>query len=112
MRVGKGNEMIDVQEMIDAETSVGRYDDAPTYRVDGYGGIAFVFVGPQVERYWDLSEGIAWDDPEERLTGMVLMVMVGDDHRHVIDPADVHPLRRADFCPGCGQTGCVAYTYE
>lgn len=74
------------------------------YRVDGHGGIAFEFAG------WETrpDEDTIWTGIEEP-TGMALMVMVGDDRVHVIDPDDLHPLADEDYCPGCGQIGCGAY---
>lgn len=80
--------------------------DEDRYRVAGFSGVAFAFYGPQVERYWDLDEGIDWTEPEERPTGLALMVMVGDDTRHAIDPDDVTVIADEDYCGSCGQIGC------
>lgn len=85
---------------------VEQIDGDTRYRVSGYGGIAFYYVGREVERYWDLSEDIYPEDPEERETGRVLLVMVGDDREHAIDPEDVEPLADEDYCGSCGQIGC------
>lgn len=82
--------------------------DYPAYTVAGYGGVAFHYWGRQTERYWDEDEGISWDEPEERETGMARMVMVGDDHVHIIDPEDVTAIPEDDYCASCGQVGCTA----
>jgi hypothetical protein len=42
-------------------------------------------------------------------TGRVLVVMVGDDTRHAVDPTDLTLLPEDGYCVGCGQTGCHAY---
>ncbi len=75
-------------------------------RVKGFRGVACTFVGMQTERFWDLDEGIFPDDPEERETGMALVVMVGDDHRHAVDPEDMTVIDEESFCGSCGQIGC------
>jgi hypothetical protein len=73
------------------------------YAVRQYPGVAFWYDGPQLSREWQD------DDVYTVETGMVLMVMVGDDRRHVIDPEDITELSDDDYCPGCGQIGCKAY---
>lgn len=82
-------------------------NDDERYRVDGYRGIAFRFEGPRLRR----DEDWEWSG-EEILTGEALMVMVGDDRFHIVDPDDVTPLQLDDFCPECGQIGCTAYPRE
>ena len=78
--------------------------DADTrYKVEGFGGVAFFYdrdeTKPDADTEWS---GI------EVPTGRVLMVMVGDDYRHAIDPADATPIGEDDYCPGCGQIpSCV-----
>lgn len=78
------------------------HDGAVT--VDGYGGIAFYVVGvetvPDDDTYWTGSEVE---------TGNIMVVMVGDDRRHVVDPNDVTPIGDDEYCPECGQLGCRAY---
>jgi hypothetical protein len=32
--------------------------------------------------------------------------MVGDDEHHRLDPDDVTPIQREDYCGSCGQIGC------
>ena len=87
------------------------YDPAPEYpdhyRVSGYSGIAFYVLGWETEPNADTD----WTGIEER-TGNVLAVMVGDDHRHSIDPDDLEPLDPLDFCRDCGQIGCGCNVYE
>lgn len=56
--------------------------------------------------------GIVHDEePEPAPTGRVLMVMVGDDYKHAIDPDDVYPIEPEDYCHGCGQIGCTHDAY-
>ena len=38
---------------------------------------------------------------------MVYMIMVGDDHKHVIDPEDVTIIDPDAYCHECGQIGCT-----
>jgi hypothetical protein len=80
---------------------LGTLNDDDRYRVAHYPGVAFWYAGPQIELYDD-----GGDEPAERQTGMALMVMVGDDRRHVVDPEDVSPLAEEDYCHSCGQVGC------
>ena len=74
---------------------------APAYRVSGYPGVAFWILGWETEP----DEDTEWSGYESR-TGNVVGIMVGDDRRHSIDPDDVIPLRRSEYCGGCGQVGC------
>lgn len=73
-------------------------------RVAGSPGIAFYVhrfeTQPDDDTEWT---GI---EPE---TGMVEVVMVGDDRVHVVDPNDLSPLEDDEYCPECGQIGCSAY---
>lgn len=85
------------------------------YKVEGYGGVAFYYAGQQtehkeiIEYYEDDGESSGWCvDTEEVATGMVFMVMVGDDHKHVIDPADITKIEDDEYCHECGQIGCTA----
>lgn len=74
------------------------------FKVSGYDGIAFYFhsleTRPDSDTEWT---GI------ERETGNVLMVMVGDDRRHSVDPDDIELIPEDGYCPSCGQIGCMAY---
>lgn len=74
------------------------------YAVAHYSGVAFVYWGDETEPDDDTD----WSGYEVP-TGRVIMVMVGDDARHSIDPADCTVLPDDDYCPGCGQVGCGAY---
>ena len=78
--------------------------DEARYRVRGYDGVAFWYDRPQTEP----DEDTEWSGIENE-TGMALMVMVGDDRRFAIDPDDISPLDRSEYCPECGQVGCTAY---
>jgi len=74
---------------------------AEAYTVRGYRGIAFGVLGWETEP----DEDTIWTGQEVR-TGRVLAVMVGDDHKHSVDPDDLKPLAREDYCGSCGQVGC------
>lgn len=80
--------------------------DAPAYRVRGYSGVAWWVMGWETEP----TEDTEWDGIEER-TGRVVCVMVGDDRRFTFDPDELTPLRRQDYCGGCGQIGCKCDAY-
>lgn len=79
-------------------------DTDARYRVAGYDGIAFRWYGDETAP----DEDTEWSGYEVP-TGRVVMVMVGDDRRYSIDPADCTILADDDYCPGCGQIGCTAY---
>src|SRR5271170_6815307 len=74
------------------------------YKVEGYGGIAFYYEGLEGKA----TEDTEWDGIYVP-TGMVVMVMVGDDREHIIDPDDCTEIAEDDYCPECGQIGCEAY---
>lgn len=68
-----------------------------------------------IEPDWDeMPEGVDADtwwpdenDVEERPTGMLVCVMVGDDSEHIVDPDDCTPLDTDDdLVCDCGQLGC------
>lgn len=75
--------------------------DADAYTVLGYAGIAFYVLGWEVEP----DEDTEWSGIEAR-TGRVVVVMIGDDHRYVVDEEDIAPLEREAYCGECGQIGC------
>lgn len=80
-------------------------DKDTRYRVRGYGGVAWSYYGPETVGY--MTEDGDMPEPEDRIpTGMVEMVMVGDDRIFIIDPSDVEPLADDEYCPSCGQIGC------
>lgn len=71
--------------------------------VAGYRGIAFYVHGPELSRVDDDEI----DDFDELIeTGNLVVVMVGDDRKHVVDPDDVTLIDEDRFCRGCGQIGC------
>ncbi len=87
---------------------------AGAYTVDGYRGIAWHVYG------WELEEVMEEDfydeetdtlhvgtEFEERRTGKVVCVMVGDDRRFTFEPEDLTPLNEEDYCGSCGQIGCT-----
>jgi hypothetical protein len=76
---------------------------ADAYTVSGWGrGIAWRVYGWETEPDQD-SE---WTGEEVR-TGRIVVVMIGDDRRFVVDPEDVTPLADLDYCAECGQVGCT-----
>ena len=82
------------------------YDDqafpAAAYKVTGYQGVAFYVRG------WETipDEDTEWSG-DERRTGQVVVTMIGDDRRIVVDHEDLAPIDRADCCSVCGQLGCA-----
>ena len=80
---------------------------ADNYTVRGYRGVAFYVLGWETEP----DEDTEWSGCESR-TGRVLAVMVGDDYRHRVDPEDLTPLAREEFCGVCGQIGCSHDGYD
>jgi len=74
---------------------------AAAYAVADYPGIAFYVLGWHVEP----DEDTEWSGIEER-TGQVVVMMVGDDRRLLVDESDITPLDRAAYCGECGQVGC------
>lgn len=71
------------------------------YSVSGYRGIAFRVCGWQTVP----DEDTEWSGYEVR-TGQVSVIMIGDDHVYHVDPEDLTPIDRADYCSECGQIGC------
>ena len=47
------------------------------------------------------------EDPEFERTGRVVVVMIGDDKEHLVDPEDISPLDEDAYCHECGQIGCT-----
>ncbi len=94
-------------------------------RVRGFSGVACRVVGPETipgeheiecstcagcgVEHCDECDGAGYtydEEPEPTETGRVLVVMVGDDHRHAVDPDACTPIAREDYCGECGQIGC------
>lgn len=83
-------------------------DHAGAYTVDGWGqGIAWHVLGWETQPDADTE----WSGYEVR-TGNVVAVMVGDDRHFSIDPENIKPLAREDFCGECGQVGCTCDGYD
>jgi hypothetical protein len=74
-----------------------------TVRVRGWRGIAFWFIGFKITRYFDEC-GDEWDTEEDQ--SLAVVVMVGDDTRHIVNIEYLSPLPRDQFCGECGQIGC------
>ena len=77
------------------------------WAIKGHPGIAFRILG------WETveDEDTYWSGERAR-TGNLLAVMIGDDHRWRIDPSDIDPIDRADYCAECGQLGCTHDAYD
>jgi hypothetical protein len=75
---------------------------ADAYTVRGHAGIAFYVLGWEVEA----DEDTEWSGCYNR-TGQVVAVMIGDDHRWIVDLDDLQPLDRDAYCGECGQIGCA-----
>ena len=89
------------------------------FRVLGWPAVAVYVAGyPKV---WEPclalcqdDDGNEWEEEmagegewvEDRECGQVLVVMVGDNHRHEVEIADLKPLGELDYCTECGQIGC------
>jgi hypothetical protein len=81
--------------------------DGARFSVEGWRGIAFYFHA--VETVPD--EDTVWSGYEIP-TGNVIMVMVGDDKSHSVDPEDVSTLPDGSYCLDCGQVGCGWHTND
>jgi len=77
-------------------------EEGERFRVDTYPGIAFYFHGEET-----YTEGYDFCYEDEIPTGNVIMIMVGDDYKHIVDPDDVSPLSEDEYCHECGQIGCM-----
>lgn len=88
-------------------------------RVKGWRGVAFTLIGPEIVKVDHETRLCPIDDDchgcddcymtydvELRDTGRVIAIMVGDDHRHVVDLEDLALLGDDEFCGSCGQIGC------
>ena len=79
-------------------------DPEARYTVAGWPGVAVWVDGPEC----DPDEETGWTGFTIP-TGRALVVMVGDDLRHAVDPSDLSLIPEDGYCPGCGQVGCRAY---
>jgi len=82
------------------------FDDDLYYRVDTLPGFACYIVGLHEETAWIYDEEMDCEVPCTEVSGMLLMVMKGDDRTHIVDPDDLTPIHD-DVC-SCGQIGCRA----
>lgn len=95
-----------------------------TYRVQGWGGIAFYLTGYATQ--WTEEEWVycgegdeddpcnyLYNEPEEiEDRQFVRAIMVGDDTIHLVDVDDLEMLAREDYCGQCGQIGCTHDGYD
>jgi hypothetical protein len=85
------------------EEIIAHQEEGGRFTVGGWSsGIAFYYASPQEVD----DEDTVWTGQRVR-TGFVIMVMVGDDYKHVTDPEDVQPIGEDDYCHVCGQIGCT-----
>jgi hypothetical protein len=94
---------------------------AARYRVEGWPGVAVYIKGWTEETTYegdylvcedeecdhDLSE-TCWTEGDYSIVEgeMLRVIMVGDDHEHIVDPEDLVMLADEDYCHVCGQLGC------
>ena len=86
------------------ETEENLYQDIV---VESSRGMAVRILGWETEP----DEETEWSGYEIR-TGRLVAVLVGDDYKFTLDPADVRPLAADGYCRECGQIGCASNTYE
>ncbi len=80
--------------------------DDTTFPADAYTltrgpKVAYSVLGWETEP----DEDTEWSGYENR-TGRVVVVMVGDDYRHTVDPDELVALDELAYCASCGQIGC------
>ena len=74
------------------------------FKVKRWPAVAVVALGYFAE-YPESDE----EDPEPELVAdesRIVVVMVGDDKRHVVDASDLTEIPEEGYCPSCGQIGC------
>ena len=75
-----------------------------TYTVDGWRGIAWHVYPRMIADTFDDGEPTGYEYPDEQF---VIAVMIGDDHKFVVDKDDLTVLDELDYCAECGQIGCT-----
>jgi hypothetical protein len=80
---------------------------APAYAINGWRGVAWHVLG------WETvpDEDTEWSGCEVR-TGKVVCCMVGDDRYFAYSPDELTPIKRSEYCGGCGQIGCGCDAYS
>jgi hypothetical protein len=85
------------------------------FRVAGWSdGIAWYCASAELVDEYDEETGenvTEWTGYQVP-TGLVLMVMVGDDRKFPTDPDDVEEIPEDSFCRDCGQIGCGHNVYS
>lgn len=97
------------------------FDFDAHYQVKGYRGIAFYALGWFAEYVPvmcfdqdDDGNEIEVESGEFELDSnksKVVLVMVGDDRRHIFDVVDCQIIPEDGFCRECGQIGCKHNVY-
>ena len=96
-----------LDELDNNEAKNDPYSADPAYKCYGNNGIAYYYCGRETKPDMDTE----WTGYEIE-TGNALMIMVGDDKRHAIDPEDIELIPANSFCRTCGQIGCHCNVYE
>lgn len=81
------------------ETEQGEFEGR--YTVDGWPNVAVWVKGWEVEP----DEDTEWSGCYNK-TGNLVVVMVGDDKEHLVDPDDLTEMSEDEYCSCCGQVGC------
>lgn len=76
------------------------------FKVSYYDGIAFFFHSEET-----VIEGHDWCYEDEVPTGNAIMIMVGDNYKHIVDPEDIETIPDDAYCRDCGQIGCRHNVY-
>jgi hypothetical protein len=80
-----------------------RWPSGARYKVRDWAQVACWVVGEHVVEVNADDDDLAGYEE----TGLVGVVMVGDDYAHLVDPDDLVRISRADYCGECGQIGCA-----
>jgi hypothetical protein len=79
-------------------------------KVKGFSGVACVMLGWEIENqlieFTDDETGDVFEEFEDVRTGRVVVRMVGDDTKHVVDIEDCESIPEDSYCSSCGQIGC------
>lgn len=89
--------------MSDTTTKINLTDSGQRY---AWAGNAVRFAGyPQV---WtnECIEGEEGEWTDDTDSGMVYVIMIGDDHKHLVDLDDLTVIDDDEYCACCGQIGC------
>lgn len=92
--------------------------DNGRFKVVGWEGIAFYIHGwpqkavPLSSYYAETDDGDVieeideWEYVDDPDSGLIEVVMVGDDKVHTVDVSEITLISDDEYCSGCGQIGC------